>query len=503
MSSIVYLRNSKTNTIYAYLNESVWDSEKKKCINKRKCIGHVDPETGQIVPNRKARSKEYPKIKGHFVCDMFDSVSNSIKLSETLALAFPDDWKKIMSIAYYLAATEGELQFFRIWGENNSMPHNLSLSKEAILDLLNNITDNSISLFFTLWRLRVQPEETYVSSISYSETGRSLSDYSREQNIDISSLSDRMKMDIYFSTKNNVPLCYKLSNMATGREFGDYDVLPQSFTRLSSFLDEEGGNAINPALIAYANTNIIVRTRPDNEFVSAMIERAEPTMTNPENYRTLFGIPLFIETYMHHVNGKKFYVHIFFDPNKAVSDLSSFITIINMCRYEIEAGRPVESHQDMYDRYLIVTEEGGRIKVEHNSEAILHHNKYLGYSAIISNFTRNPSTAMVPFLQRRTVISMFENMYNDYDNTALNLYNETNRLSRIFIQFIALILRLETENTMSDKKLNKTMSYKEMIEELTSIKSVKVPGLKRPLQTELSEIQIRILSAFDLDYDIE
>jgi len=310
-------------------------------------------------------------------------------------------------------------------------------------------------------------------------------------------------MDIYFSTRNNVPLCYKLSNMATGREFGDYDVSPQSFTRLSSFLDEEGGNAINPALIAYANTNIIVRTRPDNEFVSAMIERAEPTMTNPENYRTLFGIPLFIETYMHHVNGKKFYVHIFFDPNKAVSDLSSFITIINMCRYEIEAGRPVESHQDMYDRYLIVTEEEGQIKVEHNSEAILHHNKYLGYSAIISNFTRNPSTAMVPFLQRRTVISMFENMYNDYDNTSLNLYNETNRLSRIFIQFIALILRLETENTMSDKKLNKTMSYKEMIEELTSIKSVKVPGLKRPLQTELSDIQVRILSAFDLDYDIE
>ena len=157
----------------------------------------------------------------------------------------------------------------------------------------------------------------------------------------------------------------------------------------------------------------------------------------------------------------------------------------------------------MYDRYLIVTEEEGQIKVEHNSEAILHHNKYLGYSAIISNFTRNPSTAMVPFLQRRTVIGMFENMYNDYDNTSLNLYNETNRLSRIFIQFIALILRLETENTMSDKKLNKTMSYKEMIEELTSIKSVKVPGLKRPLQTELSEIQIRILSAFDLDYDIE
>ena len=503
MSSIVYLRNLKTNTIYAYLNESVWDPEKKKCVNKRKCIGHLDPETGEIVPNRKVRTREYPRVKGHFICDMFDNISKNISLSETLSLCFPDNWKKIMSVAYYLAAEGGELQFCKQWSINNKTPYNQPLTPNVINELLGSISSNGISLFFTLWRLRIQPDETYVTSIDFTETNYDISDYIRTQNIELGNLSNRMKMEIYFATKGNTPLCYQLSNMATGRKFGDYDVSPASFTKLSSFLDEELGEPIDPSLIAYAKSNLIVRTRPDNEFVSEIIEKAEPTMTNPENYRTLFGTPLFIETFMHHVNGKKFYVHVFFDPNKAVGDLSTFISIVNMCKYELETGRENEIHKDLYERYLIVDEENGKTVVEHNSEAILHHNKFLGYSAIISNFTRNPSTAMVPFIQRRTITNMFENMYNEYDTSSLNLFSEVNHLSRIFIQFIALILRMASENIMNDKKLNKTLTYKELIAELRSIKTVNVPKLKKPLQTELSDTQFRILNAFNIDYDVE
>ena len=50
MSSIVYLKNKTNGKTYAYLNESVWDSETGKCKCKRKCLGHLDPVTGDIVP---------------------------------------------------------------------------------------------------------------------------------------------------------------------------------------------------------------------------------------------------------------------------------------------------------------------------------------------------------------------------------------------------------------------------------------------------------------------
>ena len=56
---------------------------------------------------------------------------------------------------------------------------------------------------------------------------------------------------------------------------------------------------------------------------------------------------------------------------------------------------------------------------------------------------------------------------------------------------------------MIDKKLNKSLTYKEMVAELRSIKTVRLPALKKPLQIELSDTQARILNAFNIDYDIE
>ena len=500
MSSIVYLRNRKTNTIYAYLNESIWDPEKKKCINKRKCIGHLDPDTGQIVPNRANRSRECPIVKSHYLCDIYDKMTDNLQLRDVLSLCFPDDWKKILSVAYYLAATEKELQFSKQWSEEHTTPYNNVLTSTVVSDLFGSISSNAISLFFTLWKLRLEPEETYVTSINYRETNYDSRNYLRDFNIPLKSQSNRIKMDIYFSSKNNIPICYQLSNMATGRKLGDYGVNPSSFSRLSSFLDEESGEEVDPSLIAYANSNLMVRMRPENEFVRSIIEKSEPTITNPENFRTLLGTPLFIETYMHHVNARKFYIHVFFDPNKAVGDLFTFISLINFCKYEVETDRMDESHQSIYDKYLIIKEENGETVVEHNSEAILHHNEYLGYSAIVSNFTRNPSIAMVPFIQMKLISNMFDNMFNDYDNTTFNMFTDNNHLSRIFIQFISLIIRLEAENVMNAKKLNRSMSYKEMVSELSNIKTVKIPGQKKLLQTNLSDVQVRILEAFELDY---
>ncbi len=50
MSSIVYQTDKKTGTKYAYESISYWDKEKKQPRSKRKYLGRVDPETGEIIP---------------------------------------------------------------------------------------------------------------------------------------------------------------------------------------------------------------------------------------------------------------------------------------------------------------------------------------------------------------------------------------------------------------------------------------------------------------------
>ncbi len=57
MPAIVYQTNKSTGITYAYKSESYWDKEKQQSRAKRKCIGKLDPETGQIVPTRKQKPK--------------------------------------------------------------------------------------------------------------------------------------------------------------------------------------------------------------------------------------------------------------------------------------------------------------------------------------------------------------------------------------------------------------------------------------------------------------
>ncbi|MBR4504766.1 MAG: hypothetical protein IKP20_07340 [Candidatus Methanomethylophilaceae archaeon] len=494
MSSIVYLRNSKSNTIYAYLNESVWDPEKKKCICKRKCIGHLDPDTGKIVPNRSSKPKQTPWIKSRYVTKLFEEVSKELQLSEVLSLCFPDDWKKISTLAYYVAANNNELQFCHHWCETHKTPDGKIMTPEKTNELLKNIDSNAISLFFTLWRLRLQPDEVYVDTIIFRESSDDMTNYAKNLGIEPDDRQYKTKMELYFTTKNDIPLCYELSSLSTGHVYGDYDVRRESFRKLTSFLDEEKGDVFDASLIAYAGSNIIVRVLPDNEFVKELTEKVSKSIANAENGRMVFGNFLFIETFMNHYNGKRYYTHICYDPNRAANDLSAFLTIVNNCRYEIESGNPIPDHQHIYDKYLLTREENDCTIAEYNSQAIMQHSNNAGYSVYISNFTRNPVSALIPFLQRKMITDMFNGMMNEYDSNSINLSTEQVYLSRIFIQFIALIIKCEIERKMNVYKLNKTLSYKELIEMLDSIRTVRMPGSKKMVDTEIDGPTLRVMN---------
>lgn len=52
MASIVYHVDKKTGAKYAFENISFWDKEKKQPRSKRKYLGKVDSETGNIIPSR-------------------------------------------------------------------------------------------------------------------------------------------------------------------------------------------------------------------------------------------------------------------------------------------------------------------------------------------------------------------------------------------------------------------------------------------------------------------
>ena len=62
MSSYVYVKNPNGKT-YVYENTTYWDKETKTCKHKRVSVGHLDPDTGAIVANRKKGDAAKNKVK--------------------------------------------------------------------------------------------------------------------------------------------------------------------------------------------------------------------------------------------------------------------------------------------------------------------------------------------------------------------------------------------------------------------------------------------------------
>ena len=63
--AIIKQHDKRSGITYAYESHSYWDPEKKMTRAKRKLIGRVDPETGEIVPtdgrNRKKKDAPLPE----------------------------------------------------------------------------------------------------------------------------------------------------------------------------------------------------------------------------------------------------------------------------------------------------------------------------------------------------------------------------------------------------------------------------------------------------------
>jgi predicted RNase H-like nuclease (RuvC/YqgF family) len=56
--AIIQQYHKDTNTTYVYDSQSYWDAEKGQSRSKRKCIGKIDPVTGQMVPTGKQGKKK-------------------------------------------------------------------------------------------------------------------------------------------------------------------------------------------------------------------------------------------------------------------------------------------------------------------------------------------------------------------------------------------------------------------------------------------------------------
>ncbi|MDD4663047.1 MAG: hypothetical protein PHD83_00080 [Caldisericia bacterium] len=114
--SLVYLRNKETAITYVYENQAFWDKEKQQSRSKRKLIGKLDPETGEVIPTRAYRKHAISALQSmipkpgpvpitqthrsfYGASYLLDQIGKITGVEADLKACFPDTYQRILSMS--------------------------------------------------------------------------------------------------------------------------------------------------------------------------------------------------------------------------------------------------------------------------------------------------------------------------------------------------------------------------------------------------------------------
>jgi len=186
--SIVKQLDKRSGITYAYESISWWDKEKKQSRSTRRLIGRVDEESGEIMLTdgrcRKEDSgnQEQIKIKRGRVPSLsvsrqfygatylLDKIGEKIGIIDDLRACFPNNYKMIQSIAYFLILEDNNPLFrFSRWGRLHRHPYGDDIASQRSSELFSGITEEQKHNFFRLQgRRRSQDEYWAYDSTSIS-----------------------------------------------------------------------------------------------------------------------------------------------------------------------------------------------------------------------------------------------------------------------------------------------------------------------------------------------
>lgn len=503
MSSIVYLKNKTNGKVYAYLNESEWDPVAKRCRCKRKCLGHVDPVTGDIIPNRGHGGNGAAEVRTIGTTRFLDRIAESIGLKDAVSIAMPDRAPLVLSCVYYLMSTGGRLVDIRYWSEDNRTPYRKAITAEALAEVMSGITENDLFAFFREWRDRMQDKGFYALHTSSASSFDTFAEGRTSRSLYEDMLDTRTHMSIVYGMESRLPVAYSRypspPRNQTELRRRVSDMLWLGMPDPIHILDREYCTEDNFRDLLTSNTRFILRSDPSFSFARDAIVRVKDRIMDTRNMVNVGGDTAFVMSFVSYLDGRKYFAHIMFSAEQAEEEFSTFLDLIEQCYRELLKNVYVKEHQEYYERYFIITETGYGRTVERNGEAIMSYNDVAGFMAILTNSVKDPVAAYRYFIQKDNVRRGLENLKNRSDRVSLKLYSEEVYGGRLFIQFLAIVMQSAVQRRIRGSSVLKSLTLKDIIHQMSGIKRISIPGFDTPFYTNLNNIQTRILSAFDID----
>lgn len=530
----VTFRN-KGNAKYVYYEyDRIYDPTKQYTTVKRVTIGKVsDDDKSKMRPNENFR-KYFPEVdipeergdncrSSCLKAGAYMVINQTIKetgLDKKLEDIFGNKAAgMILDFAAYSIVTEGNAaQYYPDYAYNHPLftPDMKVYSDSTISDFLRTISENQRQSFLDCWNEeRNHRERIYISYDSTNkncEAGNiSMVEYGA---VKADTGTPIFNYAVGYDLNNSEPLMYEKYpgsiNDVSQLQFMVEKVKGYGYRNIGFILDRGYFSKDNLKYMDSNGFGFIIMVKGCKEFISEQVRKQKGTFENDwANQIAEFGVyGKTVHTFVYPADTKKRYVHIFYSAGKAAGERSRLEeNIREMQKYLARYHDTEHDFGPMFHKYFHMhynKETGHFVYGEPNLKMIRDELDLCGYFAIISSDKMDAKEAIGLYKSRDVSEKVFRADKSYLGNSSLRVASEEAASTKIFIGFIALIIRCKIYTALKNKakemiKKPNYLTVPAAIRELEKIEMIRQLDNVYRLDHAVTKTQKVILSAFNID----
>lgn len=530
---ITYRRKGDVDYVY-YEYDRVYDRTTQKTNPKRVTIGkkseddpaRMQPNENYLkyfpdedIPETADRTQRSSCLKiGAWL--VIRKISEEYNLTDILEHYInKKDLGLVLDLAAYSIITEGNAgQYYPDYAYNHPLFSNGMhiYSDSKVSDLLQSMTEEMSAGFLNEWNeSRDHREKIY---ISYDSTNKNC------QAGDIELVEyGHPKTDcglpvfnyaVAFDTDNREPLFYEkypgsINDVSQLQLMVD-KAAGYGYKKIGFILDRGYFSRANIRAMDQQGYSFAIMARGMSDLVNSLVLENKGTFENKwakhiEEY-DVYGTT--VKRKMYETDEKERYIHIYHSISKESSERTLLAKKLRQMKaYLMQHTNEVITFGPGFSKYFIL-HYNDKNEVfqfpEDRTDVIERENDLSGYFCIITSEKMNAKEALNLYKSRDTSEKLFRGDKSYLGDRSLRVYGDSSAESKIFIEFLALVIRNRIYNCLKDemKNLNKRPNYMTVpaaLRELEKIEMVRLTDNRYHLDHAVTATQKTILKAFGMD----
>ena len=532
---IVRITRDGVKYIY-YEYDRKYDGKKGYNSAKRACIGKQSEEDcNKMYPNQNYLKHfpgvELPTEKSPFLRSsalkvgmyiLIDHIATSMGIKEILnTILGEDDGGLFLDFAAYTIVTEGNAaQYYPDYAFNHALfTKDMYLYSDSKLsEFLHEMREDAPTLFLNDWTRKNKGNDKIY--ISYDSTNKN-SQAGELEILEYGKAKDDKGLPIFgysiaYDRTNSIPLFYEeypgsivdISQL----EFMLEKASSYGYRNATFILDRGYFSKSNLRLLEKKHYGYIIMLKGMNSLVEEVVTEKRNSFENDRDcYVRKYGVyGTTVERKLYTDNTKEKHIHLFHSNERRAAETWNLEKKLNQMMDTMDKHKNTRfDFEGAYRYYFNLTydEDGVFLMYSEKKHVIEEELSYCGYFCIVTSEKMSASEALEIYKSRDENEKLFRGDKSYLGDKSMRVYSTESTSSKIFIEFVALIIRSKIYTYLRDamKKIKSKPNYGTVpacVRELEKIEMVRhFDGVYR-IDHAVTKHQRDILSFFGLDGDM-